>query len=110
MARVTVEDCLQKIPNRFELVLAAARRARQIEHGAEPMVPMGKEKPVVIALREIGEGKIDQARIEEIQQHQAIARSQITEAEIRAELAQFADEEGGASAPAQRAPVSSDEA
>ena len=55
MARVTVEDCLVKIPNRFELVLMAARRARQIEQGAEPLVPMGKEKPVVIALREIGE-------------------------------------------------------
>lgn len=92
MARVTVEDCLVKVPNRFELVLMAARRARQIEQGAEPLVPMGKEKPVVIALREIGEGKIDQARIEEIQEHMIVLRSQITEAEIRAELAQFADD------------------
>lgn len=93
MARVTVEDCLVKIPNRFELVLMAARRARQIEQGAEPLVPMGKEKPVVIALREIGEGKIDQARIDEIQEHMVVLRSQISEAEIRAELAQFADED-----------------
>ncbi|ACX94900.1 DNA-directed RNA polymerase subunit omega [Halothiobacillus neapolitanus] len=95
MARVTVEDCLVKIPNRFELVLMAARRARQIEQGAEPLVPMGKEKPVVIALREIGEGKIDQARIDEIQEHMVVLRSQISEAEIRAELAQFADEDEG---------------
>ncbi|WP_407275914.1 DNA-directed RNA polymerase subunit omega [Halothiobacillus sp. DCM-1] len=93
MARVTVEDCLVKVPNRFELVLMAARRARQIEQGAEPLVPMGKEKPVVIALREIGEGKIDQARIDEIQEKMVVMRSQISEAEIRAELAQFADED-----------------
>lgn len=97
MARVTVEDCLVKIPNRFELVLMAARRARQIEQGAEPLVPMGKEKPVVIALREIGEGKIDAARIEEIQSNMVVLRSQISEAEIRAELAQFADEDEGGS-------------
>ncbi|MHB8919951.1 MAG: DNA-directed RNA polymerase subunit omega [Halothiobacillus sp.] len=97
MARITVEDCLAKIPNRFELVLMAARRARQIEQGAEPLVPMGKEKPVVIALREIGEGKIDLARIEEIQSNMVVLRSQISEAEIRAELAQFADEDEGGS-------------
>ncbi len=111
MARVTVEDCLQKIPNRFELVLAAARRARQIEHGAEPMVPMGKEKPVVIALREIGDGKIDQAKIEEIHQNQIIARSQkqFSDAEINAELAQFADDDAGAARRA-AAPAVSDEA
>ena len=106
MARVTVEDCLVKIPNRFELVLMAARRARQIEQGAEPLVPMGKEKPVVIALREIGEGKIDQARIDEIQEHMVVLRSQISEAEIRAELAQFADEDEGS---ARRTATTSDE-
>lgn len=93
MARVTVQDCLVKIPNRFDLVLMAARRARQIEQGAEPLVPMGKEKPVVIALREIGEGKIDQARIDEIQEKMVVMRSQISEAEVRAELAQFADDD-----------------
>ncbi|WP_366881136.1 DNA-directed RNA polymerase subunit omega [Halothiobacillus sp.] len=106
MARVTVEDCLVKIPNRFELVLMAARRARQIEQGAEPLVPMGKEKPVVIALREIGEGKIDQARIDEIQENMVVLRSQISEAEIRAELAQFADEDEGS---ARRPATTSDE-
>jgi DNA-directed RNA polymerase subunit omega len=98
MARVTIEDCLSRIPNRFELVLTAAKRARQIEHGAEPLVPMGKEKPVVIALRELGEGKIDRARIDEIENQITLSRSEITEAEIRAELAQFADQ--GEQAPA----------
>lgn len=99
MARVTVEDCLARIPNRFELVLTAAKRARQIEHGAEPLVPMGKEKPTVIALRELGEGKIDRQRIDEIEQQISLSRSEITEQEIRAELAQFADQgQGGAQA------------
>jgi len=95
MARVTVEDCLARIPNRFELVLTAAKRARQIEHGAEPLVPMGKEKPTVIALRELGEGKIDRQRIDEIEQQISLSRSEITEQEIRAELAQFADQGQG---------------
>ena len=108
MARVTVEDCLDKIPNRFELVLTAAKRARQIEHGAEPLVPMGKEKPTVIALRELGEGKIDRARIEEIENQITLSRSEITEAEIRAELAQFADESAEGKPAA--APAASDEA
>lgn len=106
MARVTVQDCLVKIPNRFDLVLMAARRARQIEQGAEPLVPMGKEKPVVIALREIGEGKIDQARIDEIQEKMVVMRSQISEAEVRAELAQFADDDEVAP---RRAATNSDE-
>ncbi|WP_322521497.1 DNA-directed RNA polymerase subunit omega [Guyparkeria halophila] len=108
MARVTVEDCLEKIPNRFELVLTAAKRARQIEHGAEPLVPMGKEKPTVIALRELGEGKIDRARIDEIEKQITLSRSEITEQEIRAELAQFADESAEGARPA--TPPTSDEA
>ncbi|HHQ69664.1 MAG TPA: DNA-directed RNA polymerase subunit omega [Halothiobacillaceae bacterium] len=91
MARVTIEDCIDKIPNRFELVLNAARRARQIEQGAEPLVPMGKEKPVVIALREIGEGKIDPKKIEQIQNERNLAQSQVSEAQIRKELAHFAE-------------------
>lgn len=59
MARITVEDCLQKIGNRFELVLAASRRARQICIGAaDPLVPWENDKPTVVALREIAEGFI----------------------------------------------------
>nr|WP_294946887.1 DNA-directed RNA polymerase subunit omega [Sulfurivirga sp.] len=59
MARVTVEDCLDKVENRFELVLVAAKRARQIERGAEPTVPRENDKPTVIALRELAENNID---------------------------------------------------
>lgn len=58
MARITVEDCMKHIPNRFELTLAAAYRARQLANGASHMVEESKDKPTVIALREIGEGKV----------------------------------------------------
>lgn len=58
MARITVEDCMRHIPNRFELTLAAAYRARQLANGANHMVEESKDKPTVIALREIGEGKV----------------------------------------------------
>ena len=59
MARVTVEDCLDKIPNRFDLVVLAARRARDITLGRAPFVEEENDKPTVIALREIADGKID---------------------------------------------------
>jgi DNA-directed RNA polymerase subunit omega len=59
MARITVDDCLEKIPNRFQLTLAAAYRARQLANGAEPLVSfVEKDKPTVIALREIAAGKV----------------------------------------------------
>ena len=58
MARITVDDCLKNIPNRFELALAATYRARQIANGGEPMVDGNKDKPTVIALREIAAGKV----------------------------------------------------
>lgn len=54
MARITVEDCLHQIPNRFELVLVSAKRARQLATGGkEPFVPWENDKPTVVALREI---------------------------------------------------------
>lgn len=57
MARVTVEDCLEKVENRFALVLLAAERAHQLEMGlSDPAVPEDNDKPTVIALREIAEG------------------------------------------------------
>lgn len=59
MARITVEDCLDKVDNRFQLVLAAARRARQLAMGAEPLVPWEDDKPTVVALREFAEGKLN---------------------------------------------------
>ncbi len=55
MARVTVEDCLGNVENRFQLVLVASKRARQIAMGADPMVEWDRDKPTVVALREIAE-------------------------------------------------------
>lgn len=57
MTRITVEDCLKKIPNRFQMVLVAAYRARQITQGYAPKVD-AKDKPTVIALREIAKGEV----------------------------------------------------
>ena len=58
MARITIDDCLARIPNRFELTLAATNRARQITSGAAPLVEPDRDKPTVIALREIAAGKL----------------------------------------------------
>ena len=65
MARLTVEDCLDHVDNRFELVLVAAKRARQLSMGAEPLVALENDKPTVLALREIAENKINKSVLEE---------------------------------------------
>ena len=57
MARITVEDCLKRIPNRFEMALAATFRARQIANGSQPMMETNRDKPTVLALRELASGK-----------------------------------------------------
>ena len=68
MARITVEDCLDNIDNIFEMVLVAAKRARRIAHGADPMVELENDKPTVLALREIADGHVTPAILEEIDQ------------------------------------------
>ena len=65
MARVTVEDCLENVDNRFELVRLAARRARQLAQGKDALVDPGNDKPTVVALREIAEGLIDEQILDE---------------------------------------------
>ncbi|HVV68090.1 MAG TPA: DNA-directed RNA polymerase subunit omega [Gammaproteobacteria bacterium] len=66
MARVTVSDCLERISNRFILVMVAAKRARQLEMGAaDPFVSWENDKPTVVALREIADGKIDTGILED---------------------------------------------
>lgn len=59
MARITIEDCLKKIPNRFDLTMTATFRARQLTTGSTPMVDDDSDKATVIALREIAAGKVD---------------------------------------------------
>ncbi len=93
MARITVEDCLEHVENRFDLVLLAARRARQIAQGADPLVPAENDKPTVIALREIAANLVStsgmdemeaQARIERISTDDDLVR-QIAQASLAAE-------------------------
>ena len=66
MARLTVEDCLERMDNRYDLVLLAAKRARQLGIGADPLVEEENDKPTVIALREIAEGLITYDNIDKI--------------------------------------------
>src|SRR3954462_13439553 len=83
MARVTVEDCVDKIPNRFDLVLTAAFRARQLSGGAEPMLERDRDKNQVVALREMA-GKMikpDEAKedyIRSLQKHAEVDDSEVS--------------------------------
>jgi len=108
MARITVEDCIQKVPNRFELVLLAAQRARDISAGAPLLVPHDNDKNPVIALREIAEDKLDldHLRYEIVWglrryrklEEQLVAQKEEREDDFEQELAQllggFAGEDG----------------
>jgi DNA-directed RNA polymerase subunit omega len=69
MARITVEDCLSVVDNRFDLVLMASKRARQLAKGVEPTIDNSEhqDKPTVLALREIANGKIDSALIDAVE-------------------------------------------
>lgn len=71
MARITVEDCLKYVDNRFDLVLLASKRSRQIAMGATPLVPPDDDKPTVIALREIAEGKINADNFDKLLEDQS---------------------------------------
>lgn len=67
MARITVEDCLAVVDNRFELVLMATKRARQLAKGADATVETHNDKPTVVSLREIAARRVDQGMIDEIE-------------------------------------------
>jgi len=83
MARTTVEDCLENVDNRFQLVLVAARRAREIEQGADPLVPRENDKPTVIALREIAAGLIGPEILDKVsaREHSSETTSHISKKE-----------------------------
>ena len=73
MARVTVEDCLTNLDNRFELVLVASKRARQLATGGkEATPPWENDKPTVMALREIAAGNVTRAILTEVQEEEAL--------------------------------------
>ena len=65
MARITVEDCMQNVDNLFELVLIASKRSRQLSNGAPTDLEWENDKPTVMALREIAEGKVDASILKE---------------------------------------------
>lgn len=69
MARITVDDCLKRIPNRFQLTLAATYRARQLAHGGSPLIDVTRDKPTVIALREIAAGKVGSEMLSRVHQN-----------------------------------------
>ena len=114
MARVTVEDCVEKIPNRFELVMMAAQRSRELSVGSELTVDRDNDKNPVVALREIADETIEVSELEEelilgLQRHgetddpeeeaeELLAMEEALTASVEAELATLA-EEASTSAP-----------
>ena len=87
MARVTVEDCLEHVDNRFELVLVATKRARQLANtAAEPMVPWENDKPTVVALREIAEGRVTRDILDQVSAKEHALESAVSEEELSEEI------------------------
>ena len=84
MARVTVEDCLDNLDNRFQLVLLASKRARHIALGHEPYVELENDKPTVLALREIADGLVDKTYLDK--ETVPLPEAGISEEEVRAEI------------------------
>lgn len=93
MARVTVEDCLDNVDNRFQLVLVATKRARQLVAGAEPCVPTENDKPTVLALREIADGYVTSDILDETTPQVNLEIDEDTTKDIEAAAAELA---GGA--------------
>jgi DNA-directed RNA polymerase subunit omega len=95
MARITVEDCLENVDNRFELVMVSSKRSRQLQTGGkDPLVAVDNDKPTVLALREIAEGLIDASilvakppsvELEELADEAAEAVEKVAEAAAEAE-------------------------
>ncbi|MCB1868880.1 MAG: DNA-directed RNA polymerase subunit omega [Gammaproteobacteria bacterium] len=91
MARVTVEDCLEHVNNRFDLVLLAAKRARQLGNGVDPLLPWENDKPTVVALREIAAGLVDNSVVVEhqSQEHEVEVIPNGVESEISESVAEL---------------------
>lgn len=93
MARVTVEDCLENVSSRFELVLLASKRARQLVSGKEAMVELENDKPTVLALREIADGKISNEILDKMAEEERLAREAAEAEAAAAEAAELAEKE-----------------
>jgi DNA-directed RNA polymerase subunit omega len=108
MARITVQDCLEQVDNRFELVLAAARRARQVSLGAEPRLPRENDKPTVIALREFAAGNVGSEVLNEPEaQFDAEATAVATDVALDADAEPAAEADQGSGAETQDAAADS---
>jgi len=83
MARVTANDCLDNVENRFELILVASKRARKLAMGSEPMVPEENDKPTVIASREIAEGMVDRTILDDVSAAEHAMDSMVGEEELK---------------------------
>ena len=111
MARITVEDCLEHVENRFKLVLLASKRARQLTLGTEPLVEWENDKPTVVALREIAENLVNEEMMQEsLTTSQAEEETEFAEddlaaalhAEISRELSQTVSESPATAEPLKR--------
>ena len=114
MARVTVEDCVTKIPNRFELVMVASQRARNISAGAALEVERDNDKNPVVALREIADNHVDQKELEEalikgLQKFVEIDKPEEDEVDLNAIQQELTVGEGEATTDAAKAKKPSDE-
>ena len=85
MARITVEDCLDRLDNRFDLVLLACKRARQLSRGVDPLLPWENDKPTVVALREIAEGLVTHETVHEPEEKEVSIDEELAAA-LRAEM------------------------
>ena len=86
MARLTVEDCLPHVDNRFHLVLVASKRARQLAMGAEALVSLDNDKPTVLALREIADGKVGPEILDEVNAQEHAIEAGTSEEEVTQEI------------------------
>ncbi|RLA05584.1 MAG: DNA-directed RNA polymerase subunit omega [Gammaproteobacteria bacterium] len=86
MARTTVEDCLENVDNRFQLVLIAAKRARQLSNGADPLVERENDKDTVIALREIAAGLIGASILDKTNAREHADETIVSENELQTEI------------------------
>ena len=106
MARITVEDCLDNVDNRFELVMVSAKRARQLAVGGkEPLVPEENDKPTVIALREIAEGLIDASILLEAEEPLVSSAPSSEDETVREETGNTEETSLGADSPAEEPPA-----
>jgi DNA-directed RNA polymerase subunit omega len=85
MARITVEDCLDRVDNRFDLVLLACRRARQLTRGVDPLVAWENDKATVVALREIADGLVTYETVQEPEEKEVSIDEELAAA-LRAEM------------------------